>query len=195
MTGLAPCKEMFDPTKSHVVPSILLILLAMYSNSCSDGVMNVGGPEALSGIDVDTSTDTFGTVPIDTSTIYDDTDTNTDTDTEGCLNDGVRYAYQCWYLGEIGENCIQVCADKGGANNATSTVTGTPSEGGTWWSCRNIFRKMGYSNDVGAAYRPIGENQGLGCHIWNETFWWLVTPDVNLNAVNAAAARVCACNE
>lgn len=154
--------------------------------------MNVGGLPESDSTSVDTDTPTGGS---EDTQPFGDTEEDTDNVDGDCVAGGVWYASNCWYLGEGGENCVEVCATRGGYSDATSTITGTPSEGGGWEACRDIFRLMGYDDEVGAASRLSLSSEGLGCHVWEDEFWWLLHPDVNPEASYPVAERVCACLE
>ncbi|MBN2344520.1 MAG: hypothetical protein JXX29_01520 [Deltaproteobacteria bacterium] len=177
----------------HFVGGCITGAILIVALGCTDGVMNVGAAlmgDSESDRNVAESTDIDGSDSVAT-----DTEIGTDSDYGNivCDDGGVGYADHCWYLGEAGDNCIEVCEVHGGYSDATSFVTGTPSEGGDWEECRNIFRRMGFDGEVGAASRLSLSSEGLGCHIWNDGLWWLIHPDVNPEAAYSVAERVCAC--
>jgi hypothetical protein len=180
-------KNTFFKPSSQVNPS-LLVYAAVVPMACTNGIMNVG-EQAL-------STDPAGDNQTELPTDHDsDTDTHdTSTDVPECEDHGVHYADHCWYLGERGESCIDVCEARGGYNEATATIVGSPDQGGSWEACRDIVRLMGFEDEVGAGYRDEGEENGFGCHFWEDVIWWLYRPDLTPEAGFNEAQRICSCH-
>lgn len=154
--------------------------------ACTNGIMNVG--EQPLPTDPATDTDTTSDQPHGTEAL----DAASASDV-ACGDGGVQYADHCWFLGSGGESCIEVCADRGGFDDATINIVGTPDQGGSWEACRDIIRLMGFDGEVGAGYRVEEEGGGVGCHLWDGELWWLYRPDLTPEARFSSASRICAC--
>ena len=168
-----------------IVPAIAVVSAVM--GACTDGVMNVG-KEPHSGSDMETAT-------VDTSAFSTDDSSSTDelsTDSDAICKEGVAYENLCWFVGNMGEGCVETCTEHGGDDETAASVIGSPEQRGTWTACRDIVRLLGISGEVAAGYRTDGA--GLGCHIWDDgEIWWLYSPVYDPNATVANARRVCGC--
>ena len=100
----------------------------------------------------------------------------------------------CWYLGDLGQNCHDVCFLRGEYHEDTPEYVGTTSQGGSHEECDAIFDALGYTRTVSPGYRDDG--LGLGCHRWSDGgLWWLERPDFDPSDSTGGGQLVCGCNE
>lgn len=163
------------------------------SDSDSDGSDIDTGSD--SGSDSDVDTDTGSDTGSETDTVEDtdtgiDTGTGTEEDTETvdteivdteqvCIDGGVSVGGYCWYMGEVGESCSDVCGSHGdqwslpygyGLAYEDATMTYVGSLGGwdnsNWKRCRSVLTALGNPNigwglcgieSVGCVMNPDGE--------------------------------------
>ncbi len=172
----------------HLQLAIASVIVFETMGSCTNGVMNVGEPSFF-GTETGTATDTDSDTPgDDTASVDEPVSTNTDTDCKG----GVSYENLCWFLGDLDESCMEVCAERGGIDETAASIIGSPEQSGTWTACRDIVRLLGILGEVAAGYRTDGA--GLGCHIWDDgEIWWLYSPDFDPGARMPNAQLVCGC--
>lgn len=99
----------------------------------------------------------------------------------------------CWYLGERGLSCEQVCADHGGFDPSSVELVGTRLQGGSLTNCAEALGALGVTGPVLAAARFDGE--GVGCHRWGAFNYWLASSLSPFNESIAAypAEIACAC--
>jgi hypothetical protein len=99
----------------------------------------------------------------------------------------------CWYLGELGRSCQQVCASHGQAAPEAASHVGTVSQGGSLSECATLFGLLGVGGVPTSVSRSDG--LGLGCHLYNQAPWWLRTPNFSASSSYAKATLVCGCTQ
>lgn len=77
--------------------------------------------------------------------------------------DGVAVGGACWYYGEIGDSCDDVCALHGGYDDRTRTYAGSA---GTDSQCMQVLEALQVLEDTDGQLTVYSEDQGLGCHVW-----------------------------
>jgi hypothetical protein len=103
----------------------------------------------------------------------------------------------CWYLGDVGQACADVCATHAGFSPASAGLIGTPAQGGSIEGCTAVLQALGaLPGLVSEGFREDG--LGLGCHLFveaagTEVAWWLTSPDLSPQAFSAQSRQVCAC--
>jgi hypothetical protein len=113
--------------------------------------------------------------------------------TPACGPEGALLWDICWYLGDPGQSCQEVCESRGGYHEDTPQYVGTTGQGGSIEECNAIFDALGYLSTVNEGYR--GDGLGLGCHRWNDgVLWWLESPDFDPGDGTGGAQLVCGCN-
>jgi hypothetical protein len=109
---------------------------------------------------------------------------------------GVLAAEACWYLGDFGASCTEVCTEHGGDHEATKTYTGTA---GTREQCHEISKLL---NAPGADKPLTGlDNTGqssawVGCHSKGNAqvvFSGNPNEQTKFEYKNFAFQRICAC--
>jgi hypothetical protein len=104
----------------------------------------------------------------------------------------------CWYLGDVGQSCDDVCATHGGFSAGALAVIGTPGQGGSLEGCTAVLQALGaFSGAVTEGYREDG--LGLGCHLYveaagTEVAWWLTAPELSPQAFSAQSRAACGCS-
>lgn len=82
----------------------------------------------------------------------------------GSDGQGVRVGGFCWYRGETGQSCTDVCSERGGVNlEGTRDYAGS---GGTDAACLNIMNSLGfpsYGNSVFTNCDSTGSGSACGC--------------------------------
>ncbi len=107
---------------------------------------------------------------------------------------GLSYEGVCWYLGERGESCRDVCEERGGFDENTRDLVGTAQQGGSLEHCARLLELLGASQPAREGRRADGA--GVGCHLYgSEEAWWLASPAFDANDSLPTARRVCACLE
>jgi hypothetical protein len=110
-----------------------------------------------------------------------------------CGLGGVLLWNICWYLGDAGQSCMDVCASHGGYHADTPQYVGTAGQGGSREECDAIFDALGYTGTVNQGHRTDG--LGLGCHRWSDgVLWWLDSPNFDPNDSTGGARLVCGCH-
>jgi hypothetical protein len=113
--------------------------------------------------------------------------------TPDCGPEGALLWDICWYLGDAGQSCRDVCASHGGYHEDTPEYVGTAGQGGSLEECNAIFDALGYMGTVNEGFRSDG--LGLGCHRWIDGgLWWLENPDFDPGDGTGSAQLVCGCN-
>jgi hypothetical protein len=103
----------------------------------------------------------------------------------------------CWYLGDVGQACADVCATHAGFSLASAALVGTPAQGGSIEGCTAVLQALAaLPGLVNEGFREDG--LGLGCHLFveatgTEVAWWLTSPDLSPQAFSAQSRQVCAC--
>ncbi len=103
----------------------------------------------------------------------------------------------CWYLGDVGEACVDVCATRGGFAQASAALIGTPAQGGSVEGCTAVLQALGaLPGVVTEGFREDG--LGLGCHLYleltgAEVAWWLTSPDLSPQAFSTQSRQACGC--
>ena len=116
----------------------------------------------------------------------------------------------CYFLGQSGQSCDQVCSSqqtlpspsecsapltytRGGVGSSASTLPylGTPQQGGQIDNCNELVTSFGYANAEGGTRNDPSE--GLGCHVYPPKSWYLISPDTQNGAAAPGAERVCGC--
>ncbi|ETX00986.1 MAG: hypothetical protein ETSY1_09210 [Candidatus Entotheonella factor] len=110
-----------------------------------------------------------------------------------CDEDGGRYeADSCWYKGERGESCSDVCD---GADvyydPATASYCGSIADGGDTWRCLNISRLFGGSR--GSDISNAGALGTLGCVQFRKRTLHFNHGPTLPDARDSAYQRICAC--
>jgi len=145
-----------------------------------------GGPTPVDGGDgAGGSTATGGQGATGTS------GTGGSTSTTTCA--GVPRAGICWYLGPDGSSCQQVCTSHGQTAPDAPSHVGTATQGGSQAECATLFGLLGLTGTPEKGTRSDG--QGLGCHIYGATPWWLTSPNFSATASHASAKLVCGCTQ
>jgi hypothetical protein len=104
----------------------------------------------------------------------------------------------CWYMGDLGQSCDDVCATHGGFSTAALALIGTPAQGGSLEGCTAVLQALGtFSGAVSEGFREDG--LGLGCHLYleaagTEAAWWLTAPDLSPQAFSAQTRQACGCS-
>jgi hypothetical protein len=114
----------------------------------------------------------------------------------------------CYFLGELGGSCNEVCSseqtlpqqcsqplkyDRGGVGSSQATMPylGTPSQGGDSKNCNDLVTLFGFPNvESGTRNNP---NEGVGCHVTPPKSWYLLSPDTQNAAAAPGVRRVCGC--
>lgn len=113
----------------------------------------------------------------------------------GCM--GAELGEVCWYLGDAGQNCAEVCSDHAGVSPSAAELVGVRSQGGSLEECAQILDLLGSRAEVSQGMRSDG--LGLGCHLYgqgsNVAAWWLDSPAYSADASLSPALRVCGCND
>ncbi len=111
----------------------------------------------------------------------------------GC--EGVTHRGACWYLGELGQSCDEVCEEHGGYSERTASSVGTEAQGGSVETCATVLDVLGWPGEVESGSRSDG--QGLGCHVFGTdlALWWLRSPDLDAAALHEKAMRACICEQ
>lgn len=110
---------------------------------------------------------------------------------------GALLGGSCWYLGELGQTCDDVCVDSGGFAPAALAAAGTPAQGGSLEGCTAVLQALGaLPGVVTEGFREDG--LGFGCHLFVDpsgaaTAWWLTAPDLSPAAANPSVRVACGC--
>jgi hypothetical protein len=177
----------------------IAVAFAACGGDAPGGFPDAGGGDTDTDADTDTDVDTDTDADTDTDSDTDSdtgTDTGTETGTEtgsetaiGC--DGVLLWEICWYFGEAGLSCDEVCAAHGGCADAAAEHVGTVDQGGSLDACVELFAALGVDGAVTEGTQTDG--MGLGCHAWDTGLWWLNTPAFDPAASADPARIVCGC--
>ncbi|RYZ05455.1 MAG: hypothetical protein EOO73_19585 [Myxococcales bacterium] len=106
---------------------------------------------------------------------------------------GAPAAGHCWYLGELGASCQQTCAAHGGVAADAAAIIGSPAQGGTAKECASVLSALGITSAPIESKRYDG--RGLGCHVYGEDAYWLVSPAYSSTATMSRVRVTCACQE
>lgn len=110
---------------------------------------------------------------------------------------GVLLAGTCWYLGNVGQACDDVCLTRGGFSTASMAWIGTPAQGGSVEGCTAVLQALAaLPGVVTEGFREDG--LGLGCHLYveaagTEAAWWLTSPDLSPQAFSTQSRQACGC--
>lgn len=110
-----------------------------------------------------------------------------------CSDDGGRFAaHSCWYKGERGESCSDVC-DQAGIfyDPATASYCGSIADGGDTWRCHRISRLFGGRR--GWEISNAGDIGTLGCVQFRNTTLHFNHGPTLPDARDSAYNRLCAC--
>ena len=105
---------------------------------------------------------------------------------------GVDSAGICWYLGDTGSSCVQVCASHGGLSPDAAAYVGSKAQGGSVEKCGQVLKLLGVSNSPSSATLPGG--LGFGCCVYKSETWWLSSPDFSPTASMSGIQEVCGCS-
>lgn len=100
---------------------------------------------------------------------------------------------ECWYLGAAGQSCTSVCAEHGGVDLDGATAVGIAAQGGSRAECATLLAALGVTEAPTSASRADG--QGLGCHLYNRSPYWLTSPQFAPAAKSSHASLVCSCRQ
>ena len=159
------------------------------------GVLDRGG-EADAGSARPTLPADAGAVPADASVEPPTVPTPAEPEPEPACA-GARLGGACWYLGDAGLACDDVCASRGGFAPEAAGMVGTPAQGGSVEGCTAVLEALGaLSAPVTAGFRDDG--LGLGCHVFTNASaataaWWLSAPDLSPAASGIAIRIACSC--
>lgn len=100
----------------------------------------------------------------------------------------------CWHLGEAGESCNEVCAQRGGYDERGTPIIGSDNQGGSLEQCTIILEAL--LNEA-ADTNDDNDNVGLGCHLRgnDEDRVWLDEPDFSPDESSDDARIACSCIE
>lgn len=110
---------------------------------------------------------------------------------------GVPLAGSCWYLGDAGLACDDVCASHGGFAPDAAGIVGTPAQGGSVEGCTAVLEALdALATPVSEGFRDDG--LGLGCHLFANAAaapaaWWLSAPDLSPAAAGISVRIACSC--
>ncbi|WP_166142889.1 hypothetical protein [Methylosinus sp. RM1] len=118
-------------------------------------------------------------------------------------------ASACYYLGDAGKSCSEVCTSArtlptttcsaavpytlGGiaSDRVTSPYLGTPGQGGDVGRCDSVLAALQLPKaEAGTRINP---QEGLGCHRYAPKSWWLLKPDTTAASSAPGAQRICGC--
>ena len=105
---------------------------------------------------------------------------------------GVASAGICWYLGDAGTSCVQVCASHGGLSPDAAAYVGSKTQGGSVEKCGQVLKLLGASDSPTSATLPGG--LGFGCCVYIGAAWWLSSPDFSPTASMGGLQEVCGCS-
>jgi hypothetical protein len=99
-----------------------------------------------------------------------------------------------WYLGEVSENCNEVCADFGGYDSATMTYAG----GNGRVAEAQVSNCKAILNDFWAPKKAVGSvrtiNHASGCYVYPRSGErYIGYLDTSATSYQEGARRVCAC--
>lgn len=106
--------------------------------------------------------------------------------------DGNLVADACWYLGNNGESCDDVCADHGGYNQATLTFAG--SEGNVN-NCNQVADEISMGGST--VTNSTSCYYGYGClyDLYSSARIRCTDVSTDASAAIVGVQRACACNE
>ncbi len=107
-----------------------------------------------------------------------------------CTEDAAVMLGYCWYYGDAGESCEDVCDSHGGYNEATNTVAGAGA--GSYDNCSAILDTLAPATTWGSTH-PDASN--VGCIVdnrWDQRYY--VTSPTTAAASCPTCLRACACN-
>jgi hypothetical protein len=115
----------------------------------------------------------------------------------------------CYYLGEAGKSCSDVCSikralpipqcsqaitytrDGVASDRVTLPYLGTAKQGGDITKCNSLLALFNLpSAEAGTRINPV---EGLGCHVFPPKSWWLIEPPTAASGASPGAERVCGC--
>ncbi len=112
----------------------------------------------------------------------------------GSICSGTLLDELCWYLGEAGESCTQTCAERGGYDEAGTSIIGSDDQGGSVDQCKLILDAL---LDVEADPNDDNDENGLGCHLRgnDEDRVWIENTDFSPDESANDARIACSCVE
>ncbi len=116
-----------------------------------------------------------------------------DFDVSGCDECGGLFQFDvCWYLGELDEDCNEVCTSHGDVYDAgTSTVAGSS---GTNANCEGLLDGLNAPGE-GLDNDGAGCGEGFGCAVASSNFRARCsTPPTDAISASAVVRRVCGCH-
>lgn len=84
---------------------------------------------------------------------------------------GVKATGLCWYLGSVGDSCVDACDGHGGIEPQMTSFVGNAEQGGSLAECSRVMETLGFPGPLFAAVRI--DQRALGCHLWEDgmTYW------------------------
>jgi len=108
--------------------------------------------------------------------------------TTGCT--GVRYRSHCWHLSHFDESCTEVCATKGGYDDATRTVAG---DLGSLADCDAVLALLGRDGNISEGTAEVVGGVGCVAAPFATTNFWITSPITTADAAWSSGERACAC--
>ena len=169
-------------------PSCFAKLESKPGNDCVAPLGNGGTVQSLVDDCVTQIVDGLASAPPTTSTSSTTTSSTTST-TLVCAFAGEVVAGSCWYLGNDGEYCDQVCANHGGTTYDPATKSYAGSDG-TLAHCEEVATALGVAYTISGNTSGAG---GLGCFVFSSTFLTRDTDATTSTAFTSGVVRICAC--
>jgi len=99
----------------------------------------------------------------------------------------------CWHLGDLGDSCVDTCADRGGYDERGTPIIGSDAQGGSLEQCTVILEALlGEEADTND---NNNDDAGVGCHLRgdDEDRVWLEEADFAPDESDAEARIACSC--
>lgn len=116
------------------------------------------------------------------------------TPTPACTGDELGGA--CWHLGPLGQSCHEVCAPRGGYDEATRTYAGSE---GTVDQCEQVLELLDAPPNEDPRFVPY--NNPCGCYVWVQYahgimryYWHRAVGTTTAECAGSERRRACACN-